>query len=125
MPLRVAFHSNARVIEPWPRHGPSRRHLRRDAPAADETRHAPTNGGPADHASGRAPRMDRNGRRIRPSHLAESVEVAAADRQRLLTAFQVNGGRLVTARDVADRSQGDHDRSMYLREPGGIELGDG
>src|SRR5207247_120069 len=45
------------------------------------------------------------------SHLAEPVEVAAADRQHLPAAFQVNGGRLATARDMADRSQVDHDRT--------------
>src|SRR6267142_1383084 len=58
------------------------------------------------------------------SHLGEWVEVAAARRQHLLAALQVNCSGLVVAREVADRSQVDHDRAVYLRELGGIEPGD-
>ena len=57
------------------------------------------------------------------SHLAEQVEVVAADRQHLRAALQVDVGRfVVAARDMADRPQIDHDRSVHLRELRGIEL---
>lgn len=59
------------------------------------------------------------------SHLAEQMQVAAADRQHILAAAEMDVGSFVLAtRHMADGPQVDHDGAVDLREMDRIQLRD-